>query len=107
MYPKPIIVPKLDRIKTLDLEPDKICHIDINLWFKSNNLTPSCMNEIRQFIFEEWFTKKVTTIKNKISAGSQLIIVYDSPTDLFVDLLKEKIMDSLGYEFCDVILIEG
>jgi hypothetical protein len=63
------------------------------------------MNEIRQYIFEEWLHKKILSSKNKINSGSNLVIVYDSPTDPFVSLLKEKISEVFGCEFCDVVLI--
>jgi len=64
------------------------------------------MNEIRQYIFEEWLHKKITSSKSKISTGSNLVVIYDSPTDPFVDLLKHKILEILDYDFCDIILIE-
>jgi hypothetical protein len=63
------------------------------------------MNEIRQYIFEEWLHKKISGSKNKISTGSNLVIVYDSPTDPFIALLKEKISDVFECEFCEVVLI--
>ena len=105
MYFKSFIVAKIDKIKTADLENCEICSIDVNSWFKSNSLTPSNMNEIRQYIFEEWLHKKISGSKNKITTGSNLVIVYDSPTDPFIDLLKEKISDVFECEFCEVVLI--
>ncbi len=104
---KSFIVPKMERAKSFNQENCGTFHIiDVNLWFKSNNLTPSCMNEIRQYIFEEWLHKKISSSKSKITSGVNLVIVYDSPTDLFIDLLKQKIVDILEHDFCDVVLID-
>jgi len=64
------------------------------------------MNEIRQYIFEDWLHKKISGSKTKVSSGSNLIIVYDSPTDPFIDLLKQKIVEILDYDFCDVVLVD-
>jgi hypothetical protein len=107
VFIKSFIVPKMERAKILNQENSGSFHIiDVNLWFKSNNLTPSCMNEIRQYIFEEWLHKKITSSKTKVSSGIDLVIVYDSPTDPFIDLLKQKIFDIFDYDFCDVVLID-
>lgn len=107
MSVKSFIVQKSERVKTLDPGDCSGLHvIDVNLWFKNNNLTPSAMNEIRQYIFEEWLHKKICGAKSKISSGFNIVIVYDSPTDPFIDLLKQKMVDILEYDFCDVILID-
>lgn len=104
---KSFIIPKADKVKSFSQESCESFHvIDVNLWFKSNNLTPSSMNEIRQYIFEEWLHKKITSSKSKIVSGSNLIVVYDSPTDPFIDLLKQKIIEILEYDFCDIVLME-
>lgn len=104
---KSFIVPKADKIKTLNQDSCENFHvIDVNLWFKNNNLTPSSMNEIRQYIFEEWLHKKITSSRTKISTGYKLAIVYDSPTDNFVNLLRQKIIEILEYDFCDIVLME-
>ncbi len=105
MYFKSFVISKIDKIRNVELENYDPCYIDVNSWFKSNCLTPSNMNEIRQYIFEEWLHKKILSSKNKINSGSNLVIVYDSPTDPFVSLLKEKISEVFGCEFCDVVLI--
>jgi hypothetical protein len=80
--------------------------IDVNQWFKSNGLTPSSMNEIRQYIFEEWLYKKIFSSKTKITSGNNLVVIYDSPTEPFIALLKNKITEILEFEFCDIILID-
>jgi hypothetical protein len=104
---KSFIVPKLEKAKNFNQEICGVFHvIDVNLWFKSNNLTPSCMNEVRQYIFEEWLHKKITGSKSKISLGHNLVIVYDSPTDPFVNLLGQKISEVLEYDFCDIVLLD-
>ena len=104
---KSFIVPKSDKVKSIDTDSVGIYHvIDVNLWFKTNNLTPSNMNDIRQYIFEEWLHKKISTAKTKVVSGSNLVIVYDSPTDLFINLLKNKMTEILEFEFCDIILID-
>ena len=101
------IIPKADKLKTLNQDSCGGFHvIDVNLWFKANNLTPSSMNEIRQYIFEEWLHKKISGSKTKMSNGCSLIIVYDSPTDPFIALLKHKIVEILDYDFCDVVLMD-
>jgi hypothetical protein len=40
-----------------------------------------------------------------VVSGSNLVVVYDSPTDPFIDLLKNKITEILEFEFCDIILM--
>ena len=104
---KSFILPKSDRVKNFSQDSCTSFHvIDVNLWFKNNNLTPSCMNEIRQYIFEEWLHKKITSSKSKVLDGFNLIIVYDSPTDPFIDLLKQKIVEILESDFCDIVLVD-
>lgn len=106
MYFQSFIVSKVDKIKNINLEQYDLCHIDVNSWFKSNSLTPDSMNEVRQYIFEEWLHKKMTSSKNKISTGCKLVIIYDSPTDPFIDLLKLKISEIFEHEFCDIVLAD-
>ena len=107
MSSKSFIISKADKLKTFNRDSCDTFHvIDVNMWFKNNNLTPSSMNEIRQYIFEEWLHKKITSSKSKISSGSKLVIVYDSPTDPFINLLKHKIIEILEYDFCDIVLTE-
>lgn len=106
MHVRSFITSKIDKIKNVQLEQCDVCLIDINLWFKSNELTPSMMNEVRQYIFEEWFNKKIGTLKNKILLGYPLVIVYDSPTSAFLDILKEKIEEDFTPEICDIILVD-
>lgn len=104
---KSFIVSKADKVKSFNRgSNDSAYIIDVNLWFKSNSLTPSSMNEIRQYIFEEWLHKKISGSRSKIGSGCNIIVVYDSPTDSFIDLLKQKITEILGYDFCDVVLVE-
>ena len=104
---KSFIIPKADKLKSFNQESCGNLHaIDVNLWFKNNNLTPSSMNSIRQYIFEEWLHKKITSSRSKVSTGHKLVIIYDSPTDPFIDLLKHKIIEILDYDFCDIVLIE-
>jgi hypothetical protein len=106
VYFQSFIVSKVDKIKNINLEQYDVCHIDVNSWFKSNSLTPDSMNEVRQYIFEEWLHKKMTSSKNKISTGCKLVIIYDSPTDPFIDLLKLKISEIFEHEFCDIVLAD-
>lgn len=103
---KSFIVPKSEKVKSIDTDSIGTYHvIDVNLWFKTNSLTPSNMNEIRQYIFEEWLHKKIVSSKTKCVSGSNLVVVYDTPTDLFINLLKHKITEILEFEFCDIILM--
>ncbi len=107
MSVKSFIISKADKLKSFEHEGCSGFHvIDVNMWFKSNSLTPSSMNEIRQYIFEEWLHKKICSSKSKITSGLDLVIVYESPTDPFIDLLKVKILEILEYDFCDVILVD-
>jgi hypothetical protein len=102
---KSFIVTKADKVKTVQLQSCDVYPIDVNSWFKQNNLSPSSMNEIRQYIFEEWLHKKILSSKSKVSSGCSLVVVYDSPTDPFVSLLKQKISTIFECEFCEVVLI--
>lgn len=103
---KSFIVPKLDKSKIINTDFISPYHvIDVNLWFKTNSLSPSDMNKIRQYIFEEWLHKKIAASKTKVLSGSNLVVVYETPTDLFIDLLKNKITEILEFEFCDIILM--
>jgi len=101
---KVFLIPKIDKIKNVQVKQGEFCIIDINLWFKTNNLTPASMNDIRQYIFEEWLNKKINNYKNKIILGQSLFIVYENPTQLFIDLLKEKISNIFPDQFYDIIL---
>ena len=104
---KSFIVPRIERAKSFSQENCGPHHIiDVNMWFKTNNLTPSCMNKIRQYIFEEWLHKKISGSKSKVNSGVNILVVYDSPNDLFIDLLKSKITEILESDFCDVVLID-
>ena len=107
MSVKSFIISKADKVKNFDYGDCSGLHIiDVNMWFKSNSLTPTSMNEIRQYIFEEWLHKKLCSSKSKLTSGFNLVVVYDNPTDPFIDLLKGKILEILEYEFCDVILVD-
>lgn len=104
---KSFIIPKAEKLKTFEYSDCSGLHvIDVNMWFKSNSLTPSNMNEIRQYIFEEWLNKKICSSKTKINSGFNLVVIYETPTDLFLNLLKEKIEEILENDFCDIILID-
>jgi len=48
----------------------------------------------------------MSSSKNKISTGCKLVIVYDSPTEPFIDLLKLKISEIFEHEFCDIVLAD-
>ena len=107
MYFKSFIINKLDKAKSVQVDDkSEIYVVDVNSWFKTNNLTPSNMNDIRQYIFEEWLCKKIMGFKNKIAQGHRLVIIFDTPTPHFVILLKEKITDIFQPEFCEVILVD-
>ena len=106
MYFKSFVVSKADKVKNAGLGNCDVCSIDINSWFKSNSLTPSNMNEVRQFIFEEWLHKKINGSKTKVTSGCILVVIYDSPTDPFLNLLKDKITEIFDCEICDVVLVD-
>ncbi len=99
-----LVVDKIDKVKIIKENFCDVCPIDINMWFKANGLTPDSMNEIRQYIFEEWLSKKIASSKNKVIAGSQPVIIYEYTTSSFVTMLSEKITEVLHPEKCDVIL---
>lgn len=48
----------------------------------------------------------MVSTKNKISTGFKLVIVYDSPTQPFIDLLKSKMIEIYEHEFCDIVLAD-
>ena len=102
---KCLIVNKAEKLKSLDFGATETHQIDINSWFRSNNLNPSDMNEIRQYIFEEWIIKKIQSSKNKMNPGSNIIIIYDNPSDTFISFLKQKISSIFECESCDLIFI--
>lgn len=103
---KIFLVNKSDKIRNIKLERCEICSIDINSWFKNNNLTASNMNEVRQYIFEEWLHKKIAGSKTKILLGTPLVIIYDNPTVSFIDLIEEKILDVLDFIQLDIEVVE-
>jgi len=102
---KSFIVTNSDKIKSVQSQFCGTHQIDINSWFKQNNISPSEMNEIRQFIFEEWLQKKILSSKAKVSSETFLVIICDTPTDSFISLLKQKISSAFECGFCEVILI--
>ncbi len=102
---KYIIVNKSEKIKSPEFEGIEIHQIDVNSWFKSNSLNPSEMNEIRQFIFEEWIIKKIQSTKNKILPGAHVVIIYDNPSPSFISFLEQKISLIFECESCELILI--
>jgi hypothetical protein len=102
---KYFIVNKIERIKSPDFEGTNVNYIDVNNWFKINGLNPSNMNEIRQFIFDEWIAKKLKSLKNKITEGSCIIIVYEDPTESFIKFLEQKIEEIFSCESCELILL--
>ena len=106
MYLKSFIINKIDKVKGFTTEGHEFYQIDINSWFKSNNLIPGDMNKIRQFIFEEWLCKKIQTSKNKVKSGGHLLIIYDSPTESFVSFLNQKIISVFECDSCEIILSE-
>lgn len=101
-----LLIEKSDKIKSVKEKESDIIPIDINLWFKSNNLTPDCMNDIRQYIFEEWLVKKIQINKNKIDSGTIPVIVYNNINEAFISLLKDKILESLEIDNFSLDLFE-
>ena len=98
------IVEKIDVIKNSETVNGNLCHIDVNSWFKSNGVTPDDMNKIRQYIFEEWLSKKIQSAKSRIDSGYLLAVSYNNPNDEFIDLLENKISDILEFDNCIGIL---
>ena len=106
MYLKSFIINKLDRSKNIKLEDcTNFYLIDVNSWFKTNGLKSCDMNDIRQYIFEEWLHKKIVGYKNKLEQGYKLVIIYDSPNAAFLELIKKKIIEIYDPEFCEAILV--
>jgi hypothetical protein len=101
-----LLVEKSDKIKSVREKESEVISIDVNLWFKSNNLTPDCMNEIRQYIFEEWLIKKIQSNKNKIESGTIPVIIYNNVNEAFISLLRKKITESLEIEDFDLDLFQ-
>lgn len=98
------IVERIDIIKNSETVEGNLCHIDVNSWFKANGVSPEDMNKIRQYIFEEWLTKKIQSAKNRIYSGYTLAVSYSSPNDKFIRLLEDKISFVLEIEKCKGIL---
>ena len=98
------IVEKIDIIKNSDRVIGNLCHIDVNSWFKTNGVTPGEMNDIRQYIFEEWLSKKIYSARSRIDSGYTLAVSYNNPNDDFVALLEEKIANILEFDTCIGIL---
>ena len=101
-----LLVEKSDKIKSVREKESEVIPIDVNLWFKSNNLTPDGMNEIRQYIFEEWLIKKIQSNKNKIESGTIPVIIYNNVNEAFISLLRKKITESLEIEDFDLDLFQ-
>jgi len=106
VFLKIFLVSKINKIKNLKLKQYNLCFIDINLWFKTNNLNFSLMNEVREYIFEEWFTKKIIESKNKIITKESLYIIYENPTPLFIEFLKEKISSIFPDCFYEIVFYD-
>jgi hypothetical protein len=103
---KVFLVEKIERIKEEDLCPKDLINIDVNSWFKTHGLTPGEMNGVRQFIFEEWITKKVSSIKLKEGSETFVVIIYESPNPHFLSFLKEKFSEIFCHDFYDIVLVE-
>lgn len=103
---KVFLVEKIERIKEEDLFPKDLISIDVNSWFKIHGLTPEEMNGVRQFIFEEWITKKVSSIKLKEEKETFVVIIYESPNPHFLSFLKEKFLEFFGHDFYDIVLVD-
>lgn len=104
---KVFLVEKIERIKEEDLCPKDPINIDVNSWFKTHGLTPGEMNGVRQFIFEDWITKKVSSIKLKEGNETFVVIVYESPSPHFLSFIKEKFLEVFGHDFYDIVLVEN
>lgn len=104
---KVFLAEKIETIKEVDLCPKDLINIDVNSWFKANGLTPDEMNGIRQFIFEEWITKKVSSIKLKEESETFVAVVYESPSPHFLSFLEGKFTEIFGHDFYDIVLVEN
>ena len=104
MHLKFFVVDRVDIIKNSEVETDSLCHIDVNSWFKSNNISPDEMNTIRQYIFEEWLSKKIYSARSRIIFGHVLAVSYTGPNDKFVRLIEQKILEILQVHSCEGFL---
>lgn len=99
------LVTKNEHLKNPQLQNCEICCVDINLWFRNNSVSPSSMNEVRQFIFEEWLYRKIYGFKNKINTGCVLVIIFENPNESFISLLNQKISQAFEIEISEVVLV--
>jgi hypothetical protein len=73
--------------------------VNINHWFKKNNLTPKKMNNVRHYIFEEWIEIKLREYKiMRYGPKQNIVFVYKSFSDTLVNFLKEKLEQELELE---------
>jgi hypothetical protein len=103
---KVFLTDKIDNLNSLGVLPKNLTIIDVNFWFKNNSLSPQDMNEIRQYIFNEWITKKVSSIKIKEDTDLIVAVIYEKPSDEFIFFLKEKFLNNFGNHFYDIVLVE-
>jgi hypothetical protein len=103
---KVFLVEKIDKLNLCGIPLKDLVNIDVNLWFKSNCLSPENMNEIRQYIFDEWITKKVSSIKPKENSELVVAVIYEKASDKFISFLKEKFLENFEHDFYDIVLVE-
>lgn len=103
---KVFLVEKIEKLNLCELPIKELTTIDVNSWFKTNGLSPEDMNGVRQFIFDEWITKKVSSIKPKENIELTIVVIYETPSDKFLSFLKEKFLENFGQNFCDIVLVE-
>lgn len=103
---KVFLVERIDKLNLCQLPTKELVNIDVNFWFKANGLTPEDMNGVRQFIFDEWITKKVSSIKPKENTELSVVVIYEKPSEKFLSFLKEKFLENFGQNFYDIVLVE-
>jgi hypothetical protein len=103
---KVFLIEKIDKLNLCELPIKELTIIDVNSWFKTNGLSPEDMNGVRQFIFDEWITKKVSSIKPKENTELSIVVIYETPSDKFLSFLKRKLLENFGHSFYDIVLVE-
>lgn len=103
---KVFLIEKIDKLNLCEIPPKNLVNIDVNSWFRINGLTPEDMNDIRQYIFDEWITKKVSSIKPKENTELSVAVIYESPNEKFLSFLRKKFTENFGINFYDIVLVE-
>lgn len=103
---KVFLVEKIDKLDLCEAPVKEIVSIDVNSWFKNNELNPDNMNDVRQYIFNEWVTKKISSIKVKENSELYVAIICEFSNKKFINFLSKKFLEFFNDKFCSIILVK-